>query len=162
MDRDALRLLLMPRWIPPLEHRPMEPERAARAAQRRNDRLKAKVPLFAEDGEITGATWTGDAFADQVERRMRYLHEAWDRQFDTALAYRDAAGRLVSPEQIEAWDEYFRSHRWLPHSEEYLADYWWHKLRDLGLSRAQIETAIGREPSPSDRYFDECDRERNQ
>ena len=95
----------------------IDEERAARIAGKRNDKMKAKFPLFADQLEdVTGeqVKAAADRHAAKFDRCSRELQERGDE-------FREQVRRLVSAEEFAELD---RRRSTLPPTSEYHADFW--------------------------------------
>jgi hypothetical protein len=98
--------------------------RAERLAARRNARLRARYPLFAD--QLPQET------AERVQREFdgyaRSMAECRARLACRAAEYRARVKGLVTAEEFAALEE---RRRVLPDSEEYAADFWHRRLNAL-------------------------------
>ena len=102
----------------------MDPAKAARVAANRNERLKRKYPLFAD--QLPQQT------AEQVRREFegyaRRMQEARARLRARAEEFKARGRALVTAEELAALEE---RRTVLPPSEEYEADFWHRQLKRL-------------------------------
>jgi hypothetical protein len=102
----------------------MDHDKAARVAAKRNERLKAKYPLFADQ--------LPEQSAEQVRREFdgyaRRMEEARARLRARAQEYKAQVKALVTAEELAALEE---RRQVLPPSEEYEADFWRRHLKRL-------------------------------
>jgi hypothetical protein len=99
-------------------------ERAERLAARRNARLKAKYPLFADQLPEE----TAERVMREFDGYARKMAECRARLLARAAGYRARVRPLVTPEEFAALEE---RRKVLPTSEEYEADVWHRQLRRL-------------------------------
>jgi hypothetical protein len=102
----------------------MDRKRAERLAARRNARLRAKYPLFADQLPEESAERDLREF-DGYARKMAACRA---RLLARAAGYRDRVRQLVTPEELAAPEEHRKV---LPSGEEYEADFWHRQLRRL-------------------------------
>jgi hypothetical protein len=102
----------------------MDRERAERLAARRNARLRAKYPLFADQLEQE----TAERVIREFEGYARKVAECRARLLARAAEFKDRVRLLVTPEELAALEE---RRKVLPSSEEYEADFWRRQLRRL-------------------------------
>ena len=102
----------------------MDRERAEQLAARRNARLRAKYPLFADQLPEE----TAERVMREFEGYARKMAECRDRLQARAAEYRDRVRQLMTPEELAALEE---RRQVLPSGEEYTADFWHRQLRHL-------------------------------
>jgi hypothetical protein len=101
----------------------MDRERAGRLA-RRNARLRAKYPLFADQLPEE----TAERVLREFEGYARKMAACRARLLARAAEYRDRVRQLLTPEEFAALKE---RRKVLPAGEEYEADFWRRQLRRL-------------------------------
>jgi hypothetical protein len=102
----------------------MDRERAERLAARRNARLWAKYPLFADQLPQE----TAERVMREFDGYARRMAECRARLAAQAAEYKARVRELVTAEVFAALEE---SRRVLPDSEEYDADFWHRQLKTL-------------------------------
>ena len=102
----------------------MDRERAERLAARRNARLRAKYPLFADQLPEETAERVLREFAGYA-RKMAACRA---RLLARAAKFKARVRQLVTPEELAALEE---RRKVLPAGEEYEADFWHRQLRRL-------------------------------
>ena len=102
----------------------MDRERAERLAARRNARLRAKYPLFADQFPEE----TAERALREFDGYARKMAACRARLLARAAEYRDRVRQLVTPEELAALEE---RRKVLPAGEEYTADFWHRRLRRL-------------------------------
>ena len=102
----------------------MDRERAEQLAARRNARLRAKYPLFADQLPEE----TAERVMREFEGYARKMAECRERLLARAAEYRARVRQLVTPEELAALEE---RRMVLPAGEEYTADFWYRQLRCL-------------------------------
>jgi hypothetical protein len=102
----------------------MDRKRAERLARRRNARLKAKYPLFADQLPEE----TAERVMREFQGYARKMAECRARLLARAEEYKAKVRELVTPEELAALEE---RRKVLPSGEEYSADFWHRQLNAL-------------------------------
>jgi hypothetical protein len=102
----------------------MDRKRAERLARKRNARLKAKYPLFADQLPEE----TAERVMREFDGYARKMAECRARLLARAEEYKARVRELVTPEEFASLEE---RRRVLPSSEEYEADFWYRQLKAL-------------------------------
>jgi hypothetical protein len=99
-------------------------ERAERLAARRNARLRARHPLFADQLEEV----TAEKVLREFEGYERRMAECRTLLAARAAEYKARVSELVTPEEFAALEE---RRKVLPDGEEYTADFWHRQVMSL-------------------------------
>jgi hypothetical protein len=139
---------------------------AKRAATKRNNRLRASMPLFSsllnEGGDMADWLTTPVVQKERIQRQHARFAEIWagweesDRLFKVRGDERRAeVAKRVDVETLSELDAHYEK-LFAHHDPCYWADYWWGKLVKYAPDIAQAQCPNGRMHSEFSRWHDRC------